>query len=225
MSVVWEVSFSTRRLPWSSAHSPCVCLALADRIDAPLRVGRAVRLSLLGFSKDRLSIGIPTGVLSPPRSAVRLRARLSATFGAVLPWRFRASRSPSDLAVFTTSPVYSSVSCRSVAPGPDPEVRPVSLGVGSRLPFVPRAAFLPFEAFFLAESHRHRSRAACGGPSPPCRCRHAVHRPPCLLVLGRFPFRNLEAFLPRRSGAHVRGFPHRRALAPLGLSLPPLTLP
>lgn len=142
-----------------------------------------------------------------------------------LAWRFRASRSPSDLAVFTTSPVYSSVSCRYFAPGPDPEVRPVSLGVGSRLPFVPRAAFLPFEAFFLAESHRHRSRAACGGPSPPCRCRHAVHRPPCLLVLGRFPFRNLEAFLPRRSGAHVRGFPHRRAFAPLGLSLPPLTLP
>lgn len=27
MSVVWEVSFSTRRLPWSSAHSPCVRLA------------------------------------------------------------------------------------------------------------------------------------------------------------------------------------------------------
>lgn len=139
--------------------------------------------------------------------------------------RFRASRSPSDLAVFTTSPASSSASCRYVAPGPDPEVRPVSLGGDSRLPFVPRAAFLPFEASFLAESHPPRSRAVCGRPSPPSRCRPAVHRPPCLLALGGFPSRNLEALLSRRSGAHVRGFPCRRALAPLGLPFLRLTLP
>ena len=39
----------------------------------------------MGLSKDRLSIGIPARVLSPPQSALRSRARLSATFGAGLP--------------------------------------------------------------------------------------------------------------------------------------------
>ena len=198
----------------------------------PSRSCRFVRLTLSGslrsptvsrgvvqrspLHRDPCQSPLPASV----RSALARSALRDVRSGVAR--RSRASRSPSDLAVFTTSPVCSSASCRSVAPGPDPEVRPVSLGLGSRLASVPRSAFLPFEAFFLAESHPHRSRDASGGRSPTGRCRPAVHPSPCLLVLGRFPFRNLEALLSRRSGAHVHGFPRRRALAPLGLSLPPL---
>ena len=198
-----------------SRSCPLARLALSGSLRS-LTVSRGV-VQRSPLHRDPCQSPLPATVCSAlARSALRdVRSGVAR--------RSRATRSPSDPAVSTTSPVCSSASCRSVAPGPDPEVRPVSRRFGSRLSVVPRSAFLPFEAFFLAGSHRHRSRAACGGPSPTRRCRRAVHRSPCLLVLGRFPFRNLEALLPRRSGAHAHGFPRRRALAPLGLSLPPLT--
>jgi hypothetical protein len=58
-------------------------------------------------------------------------------------------------------------SYRGIAPGPDPGVRRVSLGIGSRLRLVPRCAFLPFEALLPAERCPHRSRDGCGGSSAP----------------------------------------------------------
>jgi len=203
---------------------PCVRLVRADSTRLPL--GRRAASAVSHGVVQRSPLHRDPYRSLVPASVCRLLAQPTlAAFGAGFARRSRATRSPSDLAVCTASPVCSSVSCRGVAPGPDPEVRPVSRRPGSRLDVVPRAAFLPFEASFLAESHQPRSRVPRGGPSPRRRCRRRVHRTPCPPVLGRFPFRNLEALLSRRSGFHRHGFPRRRTLAPLGLSLPPPALP
>jgi len=52
-----------------------------------------------------------------------------------------------------------------LAPGPDPGVRRVSLGFGSRLRLVPRRAFPPFEALLSAARCAPRSRDGRGGSS------------------------------------------------------------
>jgi len=215
-----------------NATSPMVFLSLSrprstPRLSPPRGSRRPVpptlagrRITLLGLSKDRPSIEIPCRVHSPLRSAAYRSTRFLGAFGAVLPSRSRATRSRSDLAVCTASPVCSSPGCRGVAPGPDHGVRLVSRGLGSRLHLAPRAALLPFEALLPDESHPDRSRGRSGGSSPRGRCRPRVHRTPCLLALGGLTHLDLEALLSHRSRAPVRRFRRRRALAPLGLSIP-----
>ena len=203
---------------------PCVRLVRADAGLDPLGLRSASAVSHGVVQRSPLHRDPSRSRL--PASVCRLLAQPTlAAFGAGLPGALAPPARLPTSSFGTTSPASSSVSCRGFAPGPDPEVRPVSLRLGSRLDVVPRAAFLPSEASFLAESHPPRSRATSGGPSPRRRCRRRVHRTPCPLVLGWFPFRNLEALLSRRSGSRVRGFPRLRALAPLGLSLPPPALP
>jgi hypothetical protein len=219
---------ATSPMVFLSLSRPRSSLQLAPRFGSgrpcqPTLAG--VLTPLLGLSKDRPSIEIPCRVDSPLRSAVYRSTRFLGAFGAVLPSRSRATRSRSDLAVSTASPVSSSPGCRGVAPGPDRGVRLVSRRVGSRLPVVPRAALLPSEALLPDESHPARSRGRCGGSSPRGRCRPHVHRTPCPLALGGLTHRNLEALLSHRSRTPVRRCQRRRAFAPLGLSIPSSALP
>jgi len=108
-----------------------------------------------------------------------------------------------------------------LTPGPDPGVRRVSLGFGSRLRLVPRRAFLPFEALLSAARCAPRSRDGRGGSSPlslPTRFTEPLPSSFLPAALSRTR-RNLEGFLVLRSRTPVRRFQRRSAVAPVGLSI------
>jgi len=173
----WEVSFSIQRRPWSFLPPlPCDCLTQLHREPRfPCGTARA-RLRCLCWVVQRSPLHRSTLQESTPSTFRCLRGggchRALARPAFVPTSPFSRPRRLSPRASY-----------RGIAPGPDPGVRTVSCQLGSRLANVSRCAFPPFEAFLPAARCPLRSRAGCGGSSPPRRCRRGVHRTPSLLVL------------------------------------------
>lgn len=186
---------------------PQTALPLRDRLSA-------ASLPPWGFPKIASPSVHPAGVHSQPLSGPSRRG---------LPPRSRATRLRSSLAVFTTSPAFSSCKLPGLHPAPILGFAAFPSDSALASSSFPAARFPPFEALLPAARCSPRSRDGCGGSSPPHRCRRGVHRTPSLLVLRSFRLRasggNLEGFLVLRSRTPVHRFRCRSALAPLGLSI------
>jgi hypothetical protein len=113
--VEWEQSFSSPR----SRRLALVCsVRLFSRPPTGARAPLRKRTSdARPLSWGCPKIAPPSGCWWSPLPGADTLARLRPRSERRMPWRSRARRSRSDLAVSTTSPGFSSTACRGVAPG------------------------------------------------------------------------------------------------------------